>query len=260
VHDILKVVDVRTSDDFAQWFARLDDATAEDVATMIEVITELGPEREAPGSSDLLTWYEHPSLSAILPDHAEAPWAGDPTFLLFVHEWGAFQAYAKRIVKHLESPPFGARLREIDAVAARAVADAVARIRATVTRRSLAVSDLAVRRRLGSHPLSAAEQARLARYSDIGEIREGYFEALRAAGFELPEEGAMSPALREIARRSPLPGLRLLYGIDAPRGRALVVVGERFDRSFYGDSVRRAEERWRAFLEGGEGARVEGAR
>ena len=55
-------------------------------------------------------------------------------------------------------------------------------------------------------------------------------------------------ALREIGLRTPPPGIRLLYGIDPERSRGLVVLGERFDRSFYGDSVRLAEQKWREFL------------
>ena len=51
--------------------------------------------------------------------------------------------------------------------------------------------------------------------------------------------------------RMPPPGLRLLYGIDVKMNRGLVVLGERFDRSFYGDSVHRAERVWQEFLSGG---------
>ena len=49
--------------------------------------------------------------------------------------------------------------------------------------------------------------------------------------------------------RTPPPGLRLLYGIDPRRNRGLVVLGERMDRSFYGDSVRIAERQWQEFLD-----------
>jgi hypothetical protein len=61
---------------------------------------------------------------------------------------------------------------------------------------------------------------------------------------------AHSPALREILLRAPPPGFRLLYGVDSRKNRALVVLGEALDRSFYGDSVRRAERLWQEFLNG----------
>ena len=57
-------------------------------------------------------------------------------------------------------------------------------------------------------------------------------------------------ALRELSRRRPGPGFRVLYGVNAERETALFVLGERLDRSFYGDSVRRAERMWKQFLEG----------
>jgi len=42
----------------------------------------------------------------------------------------------------------------------------------------------------------------------------------------------------------------LLYGVDVKGEKALFALGEWLDRSFYGDSVRRAERMWRAFLDG----------
>jgi hypothetical protein len=97
---------------------------------------------------------------------------------------------------------------------------------------------------------SPAQRAALDELTEVTEIRDAYLAALAAAGFEVVDVPAHSPALREIALRVPLPGLRLLYGVDSAKDRALVVLGERFDRSFYGDSVRRAEQLWKQFLEG----------
>ena len=61
---------------------------------------------------------------------------------------------------------------------------------------------------------------------------------------------AHSSALREIALRTRKPGVRVLYGVDAPRARGLVVLGEWLDRSSYADSVRYAESLWQQFLAG----------
>ena len=77
------------------------------------------------------------------------------------------------------------------------------------------------------------------------ELRRIYFDVLAAAGFELTDLPAHSLALRELSRRLPAPGFRLLYGVDAERERSLFVLGERLDRSYYGDSVRRAERLWK---------------
>jgi len=70
------------------------------------------------------------------------------------------------------------------------------------------------------------------------------------AGFELGDLPVHALSLRELSRRKPAPGFRLLYGVDAERERALFVVGEWLDRSYYGDSVRRAGRLWQRFLRG----------
>jgi hypothetical protein len=249
------VLALRTSDEFARWFAALDQATAEDIATTLEVIRQLGPGKEAPSSSDWLTWYEHPSVSDRLRDlfpyrHPHAP--VNPALARFVRDWGVFNGYARRVIKHLESPAFAARLRQLDASSAAAVAGAVARIKKATTKRLLLVSEKRhMLQPYVARPATPREEAALSALADVQEIRQAYFAALAAAGFDVADVPADSPALREIGLRSPPPGLRLLYGIDPKTSRGLVVLGERFDRSFYGDSVRLAEQRWREFLEAG---------
>jgi hypothetical protein len=249
-------VKVLTSDEFARWFSALGERAAEDVAVAIEVIAELGTDKEPPGSSEFLTWYEHPSLSARLRELRELhggvhPLAGPSGPLSrFIHEWGAFHGYARRVVKHLESQAFTARLGKLHPRDAEAVVGAVAHIRRVTTRRTLALSEYQVRRRLWARPPTPEEAARISAFGDVQEIREAYFAALAAAGFAVVDVPAHSPALREMAVREPPPGFRLLYGVDAPRERALVVFGEAFDRSYYGDSVRRAERLWQEFLHG----------
>jgi hypothetical protein len=115
----------------------------------------------------------------------------------------------------------------------------------------LSLSDLQTRGRLSPfRSPSRSTAAALARVVDVSEVRECYFAALAAAGIEAVDMPPHTAALREIALRSTPPGLRLLYGIDEPKSRGLVVLGEWFDRSFYGDSVRRAEALWAQFLEG----------
>jgi hypothetical protein len=246
-------MELLTTDEFGGWFVSLADRDAEDVAATLEVIAELGVEREAPGSSEWLTWYEHPSLSEgrrALSPFFNPGMKPDAGLVRFVHEWGAFHGYAKRVVAHLESRAFAARLSQLDPRDAALVTDAITRIKKAVTRRSLAVSDFHVKRRLGTRALTPKEEAEAAKLVDVEEIRAGYLAALSAAGFTAADVPAHSPALREIAVRVPAPGFRLLYGVDVRNRRALVVLGEPFDRSFYGHSVRHAEHVWREFLAG----------
>ena len=241
------MLELLTTDAFATWFAALPVAPAEDVAATLEVVVQLGTRTEAPGSSEWLLWYEHPSLSQHLGAWASAPRAVPPELVKFSQDWGHFNSYARRVIKHLESKEFSARLARLTPEAAANVAAAVQRLRRIPTARALAVSD-ALLRRVRS-PSAAASEA-LVRLPDVSEIREAYFAALAAAGFEVADTPDHSAALREISLRGVAPGLRLLYGLDVPRNRGLVVLGEWLDRSFYGDSVRHAEAVWREFLEG----------
>jgi hypothetical protein len=251
---------LRTSEEFAAWYAALDQSTAEDVAATLEVIVQLAPAREAPGSSEWLTWYEDPRIAERLRDLAPYQHPHFPVNTVvarFVREWGEFNSYARRAIKHLESAAFLARLKQLDEGSAATVTAAVARIRRATTKRLLAVSDNYRKLpRFVAHGATEREEAALFALADVQEIREAYYAALAAAGFEVADVPVNAPALREIGLRSPPPGIRLLYGIDPAKGRGLVVLGERFDRSFYGDSVRFAEQRWREFLEGSGEART----
>jgi hypothetical protein len=238
-----------TTVEFAGWFGALDDRTAEDVATTLDVIEQLGAEREPPGSSEWLTWYEAPELSERLRGFGtRGPM--NPAVARFFDEWGAFNGYARRVVKQLQSPTFAGRLSALEPRDAERVTDAIARIKKTTTRRRLAFSDYAVLHRLGLRPPTPAQAAQLAAFADVEELRAAYLGALAAAGFAVVDLPARSSALREIASRVPAPGFRLLYGIDAARARGLVVLGEPMGRTFYGDSVRSAERVWAEFLAG----------
>jgi hypothetical protein len=244
IFDVTPMFELLTTDVFAEWFSAIDDAAAEDVAATVDVIAQLGANTEAPGSSEWLLWYEHPSMSgrarSVPPEHRERFEAG----VRAANQWGAFLGYVRRALKHLESAQFVERVGHLTPDDAAKVSDAIRRIRAALKSRQLAMSQLVVR--LHQPPEGPAFQ----RLIDLTDVRHWYFAALAAAGFTVEDVPAHSPALREIALRTRGPGLRLLYGIDAPRARGLVVFGEWLDRSFYGDSVRRAEQLWQQFLGG----------
>lgn len=221
-----------TTDEFAEWFAALDDAAAEDVATALEVVERLGCERAAPGSSELLLWYEHPSVSRFAERHALS---------LELDGWACFRDYAGRVLKSLESPRFRSRLARLGAKQADLVFRSIKNIQQAADPRLRWATKLHGPTR--SPRTERSEQA-------CAEVREMYFAALEAAGFELTDVPAHSLALREMSRRLPAPGFRVLYGVSSERETALFVLGERLDRSFYGDSVRRAESMWKQFLDG----------
>jgi hypothetical protein len=227
------MLQLMTTDVFAEWFAALDDKSAEDVATLLDVIEQLGPAHAAPGSRESLLWYEHPSVSRFLPTDSLA-WD--------LAAWGSYRDYAKQVLAMLEAPRFAARLSRLGRAEAAAVFTCMREIkRATDPRLRWTL-------KLAGDPLRLAPTVRPE--DACSELRRLYFEALEAAGFRVEDVPRQTLALREVSRRAPGPAFRLLYGVHAERETALLVLGERLDRRFYGDSVRRAERMWTLFLDG----------
>jgi hypothetical protein len=225
------VLRLLTTDDFAQWFAALSDAAAEDVATALEVVAQLGPEQAAPESRESLLWYQQRAVLGSLEMNAIA-WE--------LENWGDFRDYARAVLQAIESPRFTARLMRLAPGDAARIFDSIERLKRMADPRTRWAAKI--------HVAGAAAETRP--HDARAELRRIYFDVLAAAGFELTDLPAHSLALRELSRRLPAPGFRLLYGVDAERERALFVVGEWLDRSYYGDSVRRAERLWRRFLAG----------
>jgi hypothetical protein len=217
------MLEVLTTDEFAAWFDELEDGPAEDVATALEMIEKLGPLRAAPGSSEWLLWYEH----------REAP------EFVAVDDWAEFRDSAKEVVTRLEQPGFAAKLRALPREDARRVMVAIDALR----------MESAIRRR-GLAMLVAEVAARTGQPADpYAVLRQAYQTVAAATGLAVGDLPVHSSALRELSVSSPASRSRILYGVELRRSVALVVVGERLDRSFYGDTVRRAEAVWQQFLQ-----------
>jgi hypothetical protein len=226
------VLQVLTTDEFAQWFGALDEKDAEDVATVLDVIAELGPVRAPRESRESLLWYEHSSV-ATFQHGRSAAWV--------LEDWGSFREYVQKILKALESPRFVARLANLPSKEAALVFESIQSLKRSI--------DPLKRWTLQSHP--NAPRGMGDRGEDPrSETRRLYFAALEAAGFSAIDVPAHSLALREVSRRLPTPAFRVLYGVNVENETALVVLGEWLDRSFYGDSVKRAEKTWKQFLDG----------
>jgi hypothetical protein len=224
-----------TTDVFAIWFEALDDKAAEDVATALDVVERLGLEKAPPESRESLLWYEHPSVSRF--DAAKRSFAWD------LEAWGSFHDYAKQVLAKLESPRFVSRLVRLGPKEAARVLDSIKGIKRASDPRLRWPLKLVGGELRGAAGNAGADDA-------YAEVRRMYFEALEAAGFKVEDCPAHSRALRELSHRAPGPAFRLLYGVDVERETALFVLGEWLNRSFYGDSVRRAERMWKAFLDG----------
>ena len=229
--------EMRTTDEFAAWFAALEDGPAEDVATALTTIEELGPVKAAPGSSEWLLWYDH---------------LGAPDFVVS-DEWTAFHDAAKAVVSHIEAPAFAQKLYALPRERAGRILLAIERLKTAtaVGRRGLAM-------------MVAGAAARAGQPVDpYATLRRAYQLVAATSGLEVSDLPLNSSALRELtilssaadSRREGPSRHRILYGVDLRREVALVVLGERLDRSFYGDSVRRAERVWQQFLQSNVEAR-----
>jgi hypothetical protein len=225
-----------TTDEFAQWFATLDDDMAEDVATLLGIVEELGLGQAAPGSRETLLWYEHPLYRQRVSPVSMAGSAAT------IDGWIELHDYAKSILRALEAPRFTSRLARLDTKHSAAVFEHVKEIKR--------VTDPRAASQLLSRESRPADDEQAPFQSAIARIRRAYFAALEAAGLTVNDVPAHSLALREVSRRVPGPPFRLLYGVHAAEKAALFVLGERLDRSFYGDSVRRAEKAWSGYLSG----------
>jgi hypothetical protein len=249
--------EVVVSERFAAWFDCLPEAFAEEVTLALDVASGLGTAIDPARSRQLLLWFDGTSgqpmaeLDRQLEQHAQ--WLG----------WGY------RMAQCLESSTFRARLAELEPERAREVLLAVERVKRllagarimtvlgaggvtlTVAERwlhELVVSErerAALRAKLPGeerHVESASSQAPAPPYVAL-------LEALRLAGLNpnlFFEDG--QTGLRELSVGVGHWRSRLICGVDVPGRRIVAILGERLDRTYYGDSVRFAEAYFREYL------------
>lgn len=204
-----------TTEDFSAWYGALGDEDAEEVATGLELLSELLPDREPPGSRELLLWFQSSS--------------GNPQLdARFDDDFFAFARRVQQLVQHLSSEPVQRKLRETDAERASAAIESI-------------VKQARLQRMLHRQAGRRADALR--------EVERQYRAILDSIGIpEPPPPKNPGSSLRELNLRAREPHIRVLYGIDAANERALLVLGEHLDRTAYGPSVRRALGLWREFL------------
>ena len=216
------MLEILTTDEFASWYASLGDGVAEEVAIALEMIEKLGTARPLPGSSEWLLWYEDPAAPEIV----------------IKDDWTAFHESTQSMVEALETPGFAVKLAALSSEEAAKVMLAIDALKAgaAARRRGLAMVSTAIATRCG-HPSEP-----------FASLREAYRTVATVTGLDVSDNAVHSSALRELSLRSDGTRCRLLYGVDRDRNVALVVLGEKLERSFYGDAVRRSERVWREFL------------
>jgi len=240
---------ITPSGEFATWFEALSPEVAEEVACALDLLAEAGVALGPSRTSRALLWFDGCGGGA--PTDA---WVG-------LHSGGhaarifddarEVLLWQREVVRCLESAVFRERLARLEPQAAGAALAAVenlkVRLKGARARINLRSSANAFPRSVIATlaTLTPREARVLAeRFAPENELKEPFFEVLRLVGLE-PTQMMNSPSgLCELTIASTEPPLRVLFGLDAPGQRIVALVGEPLTRSYYGDSVQLAEQRW----------------
>ena len=223
--------------EFSAWFEALPDPFAEEVAAAVDLTASscaaLLPDR----LRRTLLWYDGTGTGSALFDAA-----GRQVELreLPAQHLRDYLGWHQEVVLSLESAVFRERLARLEAQMA-----------------ELALAQLEhLKRRLRAARLSSAydawrhglRQSLPAVPSDWASVRDAFTELLSLMGLESRHVLGSASGLRELTIGNVRPALRVLFGLDFPAKRLIAILGEPLDRSYYGDSVRRAERRWQAYV------------
>jgi hypothetical protein len=224
--------EITVTQEFEGWFKSLEPAAAEHVATALEVLESAGPALDPVKASRYLLWYD--GVAGL----GHSGWTERFLRLRETAELAHHLAlWQKEVVRSLESPAFLARLARLDGASAQRTLRAIESVKNRIRSNKLQIQFLG-NSQVPSPPSPSPES-----------VKRGLFEVLATAGVEPAEVTDASSGLREMTLNELRPAARVIYGIDAPGKRILVILGEALDRSFYGDSVRLAERKWLEYCE-----------
>jgi len=220
--------EITVTREFESWFKALESNAAEQIATALEVLESAGPALDPIKASRYLLWYDGMTGAPI-----DAAWAQR---LIMLHETAEsarqLTLWQKEAVRCLESPAFLARMAKLDRSTAHRTFESIERMRQRIHAGKLHINLLA-----------AAKAPAVVNES----VKRALTEVLDLAGVDADAVVDSSSGLREMTLEDGTPYVRLIYGIDFPKKRILVILGEPLDRAFYGDSVRFAERKWREY-------------
>jgi hypothetical protein len=225
--------------EFEVWFESLPEPLAEEVATAIDLAASAGgllaPER----LSRLLLWFDGtgsgtgPDLGVpghlSMPALAQLPGAQARSYLMWHQE----------ALLCLDSAPFRERLEQLAPELAAQALSQVERLKRRLQAARVASS-------WSSWQRTYAASGQL---GDPSGVRGAFLDLLRLMGLEPQAVLGSGSGLRELCVDNVKPQLRVLFGLDFPAKRLIAILGEALDRRYYGDSVRRAEQRWRAYCQ-----------
>jgi hypothetical protein len=222
--------EVTPSTEFSAWFESLSPELAEEVACALDLLAEAGVALGPSHASRALLWY----------DGCRGELPSDPLFRQRMNSFSRhfddvreLLLWHHEVVRSLESATFRERLARLEPKAASVAL--------------LAVENLKVRLKAAGKRIAFQRQP--PRFESVGgnELKESFFQVLRLVGLEpTPVMNSLS-GLCELSIPCTEPPLRVLFGLDALGQRIVALLGEPLDRSYYGDSVTLAEQRWQQY-------------
>jgi hypothetical protein len=232
------MLELTVTDEFALFFDALPDVDAEAVAAALDLIAAAGEGLAPDRARRSLLWYDgtRPALAQGSPLAPTVSWLE-----LRVHEIAAYRVWQGEALRCLSSEAFSARLGALEPAAASSVLESVQALR---QRLRAALYALPWKRGGRAHFSARTTEA----------LREAFESVMQSVGLDPRQLAGGSGGLREVTLDELSPAVRIIYGLSPTQPLGHVLVGERLDRCYYGDSVSLAERRFAQFL-----ARVEPA-
>ena len=243
--------EITPSSEFSAWFEALAPELAEEVACALDLLAEAGVALGPSRTSRALLWYD--GCAGELPDDPLFPARSAANLMASFADVRELMLWRREVVRCLESPAFGERLARLTpkaaSVALAAIENLKLRLEAASKRIALqgaggqskaAVPAPLVLGTLAPHELRVLQ----ARFAPENELKQAFYEVLRLVGLEPAQVLNSASGLCELTIPSTEPALRVLFGLDAPGQRIVVLLGEALSRRYYGDSVQLAEQRW----------------
>jgi hypothetical protein len=244
------VYEITIGDEFARWFEALDANAAEQVAGALEVVAATGPAFDPVKQSQSLLWFDDTGN-----EMGSAPLASELAELESYRlspDYGDLLSWHREVVRFLDGPRFKEALDQLDGATAAEAVQGVRRVRENL--RAAWMSFVSEAPRLAGGALRSSRAAAAERRSPRAarSVKSALDHVLALVGLGLGALGDRESGLRELTVASATPALRVLYGLDVPGQRLVALIGDALTRAYYGDSVRRAEQRWSEYLARGQ--------
>ncbi|MGC4087895.1 MAG: hypothetical protein QM756_08360 [Polyangiaceae bacterium] len=236
----MSMFEIIVDDAFARWFEGLAPAEAELVAAELELVAAAGPRVDPRKQSRLLLWFDDMPAPLV----AQLEFSTVSSARLWLERYRELLDWQVEALRYLEMPEFSEALCRLDTPAAERALRSVEELRRSVQATRQAFLSALCQSPVAAKAPLAPERAMELR---VERVKGGLSQALADVGLDLDELANRELGLREMTLGEGELRLRVLYALDPKRKRLLALLGERLDRTYYGDSVRFAERRFREY-------------